>query len=146
VILYLETSRLVKLYFEEEGSAETFALVKEADAAAVSVIAYPEARAAFARKRIEQRVGDPEYRRLRQDFDRDWERMFVLEAGRRMIREAGDLAEKHGLRGFDAIHLASALVLRPGGKTASPAGPVFFCTADKKLRASAAAEGLTVEV
>jgi len=36
---------------------------------------------------------------------------------------AGDLTEKHGLRGFDAIHLASAVMLRE--KLASTV--TFFC-------------------
>jgi predicted nucleic acid-binding protein len=155
VILYLETSRLVKLYFDEDGSAETRGLVAAADVTAVSIVAYAEARATFARKRIEQRIEDDAFKRAREDFERDWSRTYILEATDRIIRSAGDLAEKHGLRGFDAIHLASALALRlpqralgpfrpprPEGPPADGGPAIVFCTADKRLAAAGRAEGL----
>jgi hypothetical protein len=50
---------------------------------------------------------------------------------------AGDFAERHGLRGFDALHLVAALDLR------SAAGPeVLFSTADERLREAVRKEGL----
>ena len=49
MILYLDTSALVKLYVREHGSAAVRALVERADVVATSVVAYAEARAAFAR-------------------------------------------------------------------------------------------------
>ena len=49
LILYLDTSALVKLYVRERGSARVRAQVGKADAIATSVVAYAEARAAFAR-------------------------------------------------------------------------------------------------
>jgi hypothetical protein len=49
-----------------------------------------------------------------------------------MIRLAGDLAEKHALRGFDSIHLASALTLRQ--ELSSPI--VFSCFDDNLQQAS----------
>jgi predicted nucleic acid-binding protein len=141
MILYLETSRLVKLYFEEEGSAETRALLTESDVVSASIVAYAEARAAFARKRTEQEIGRADFRKLREFFDRDWDSLFVVGLTEPIVRAAGDLAEKHGLRGFDAIHLASALSLRsPEKGEDSPA--IVFGTADRKLAGAAAAEGL----
>ncbi|MBM3294124.1 MAG: type II toxin-antitoxin system VapC family toxin [Candidatus Aminicenantes bacterium] len=139
MILYLETSRLVKLFFDEEGSAETRDLVGRADAVAASIVAYAEARAAFARKRSEQEIGSDDFRRLREDFDRAWGAMFVVGLTEPVVRAAGDLAEKHGLRGFDAIHLASAAAV---ASAAGGAG-VLFCTADRKLRAAAKALAAT---
>lgn len=52
------------------------------------------------------------------------------------MKSAGDLAEKHGLPGFDALHLASALELK-----GSTAGGVKFSTADDRLREAALREG-----
>jgi len=54
------------------------------------------------------------------------------------VKSAGDLAEKYGLRGFDALHLASALEL----KEATASG-VKFSTSDARLGEAAAREGLT---
>lgn len=45
MILYLDTSALVKLYVRERGSVSVRALVEQADVVASSVIAYAEARA-----------------------------------------------------------------------------------------------------
>jgi hypothetical protein len=43
LILYLDTSSLVKLYVEGSGSAEVRRLVEQAEIVATSVVAYPEA-------------------------------------------------------------------------------------------------------
>jgi uncharacterized protein len=50
LIAYLDTSSLVKLYVEEEGSALIRQLVERTELVATSVLAYPEARAALARQ------------------------------------------------------------------------------------------------
>ncbi len=56
-----------------------------------------------------------------------------------VVRTAGDLAEVYGLRGFNSIHLASALWLKEKASTA-------FCFAvfDQRLRAAADRAGLVV--
>lgn len=47
MILYLDTSSLIKLYVEEDGSSEIESLVEQATLVCTSVVAYPEARSAF---------------------------------------------------------------------------------------------------
>ena len=54
-------------------------------------------------------------------------------------RNAGELAERHGLRGFDAIHLASALWLK-----SVHSGELLFAAFDRRIALAAAAAGLTV--
>jgi len=54
-----------------------------------------------------------------------------------MVKLAGNLAEKHALRGFDSIHLASALTLHQEVST-----PVVFSCFDNKLETAAMREGL----
>ncbi len=51
--LYLDTGSLVKLYVAEAGSDVVRQLVEQADIVATAAIAYPEARAALARRRRE---------------------------------------------------------------------------------------------
>jgi predicted nucleic acid-binding protein len=51
------------------------------------------------------------------------------------VHEAGELAEARALRGFDAVHLASALQNGPD---------TVVVTGDKRLAAAARAEGLVV--
>lgn len=63
----------------------------------------------------------------------------VVEVNEGLARLAGDLAERQVLRGFDALHLASALELR--GWIASRVKLVAF---GERLLAAAGAEGLAI--
>jgi predicted nucleic acid-binding protein len=137
MILYLETSNLVKLYVKEGGSDEVKKEVTESDAVATSIISYVEARAAFARKWREKDFPLDVFETIKADLERDWDRLFVLNLTDALIRAAAAVSEKHGLRGYDAIHLASALELK-GAVTA----PVRFSSSDEKLCEAARAEGL----
>ncbi|MCC6139760.1 MAG: hypothetical protein IT389_03990 [Nitrospira sp.] len=56
MILYLDTSGLIKLYVEKRHSAEVAQAIRDADAIATSLLAYPEARATLARAHREHRL------------------------------------------------------------------------------------------
>jgi uncharacterized protein len=139
VILYLDTSSLVKLYVEEGDSDRVVELVASSEAAATSIVAYAEARAAFARRHRENALKLREYRRLVSSLNEDWESYLIVQIRDEMVRSAGDLAEKHGLRGFDAIHLASAMALRDGLKT-----PIVFSSSDQRLNDASRSEGFNL--
>ncbi|MBK5101475.1 MAG: type II toxin-antitoxin system VapC family toxin [Desulfobacteraceae bacterium] len=132
MIVYLDTSSLVKLYVEEDGSSKVDALVKSSGVTATSIVAYAEARAAFARRYREKAFTSAEHDRIKVFFDKDWSSYLILSITGDMIRLAGDLAEKHALRGFDSIHLASALTLRQELSTSI----VFSCFDDNLQKAS----------
>ena len=53
MILYLDTSSLLKLYVEESGTADVQAGAESAEVVATSVVAYPEGIAAVARRHRE---------------------------------------------------------------------------------------------
>jgi len=131
MIVYLDTSSLVKLYVEEEGSTDVAVVVKNARVAATSMIAYAEARAAFARRFREGSLTKRAYKTLLLSFEKDWINYLQVKVSQDLIRRAGDLAEKHGLRGFGAIHLSSAISLM---KSNVPV--VFLCHDDKLQKAS----------
>jgi predicted nucleic acid-binding protein len=137
MIVYLDTSSLVKLYVEEDESSKVDALVKSSEVTATSLIAYAEARAAFARRFREKAFTKGEYHRLKEFFDKDWSRYLILSVAEDMIRLASDLAEKHSLRGFDSIHLASALTLRQ-----ELSSPIVFSCFDDNLQKASEHEGL----
>ena len=54
------------------------------------------------------------------------------------------LAEKHGLRGYDAVQLAAAQAIN-NLCIANDLHPLTFISADKELNTAAANEGLLVE-
>lgn len=137
MILYLDTSALVKLYVAETGSGEVRKKLRQADHAATSRVAYPEARSALARRRREGAISSAGLQRAVSALDRDMGSLVIVELNESVARRAGELAERHALRGFDAIHLASALEL--GLLTGSP--PVFIAF-DERQALAAAAEGI----
>jgi predicted nucleic acid-binding protein len=135
LILYLDTSALVKLFIREEGSDEVQALVGEASLVTTSVIAYPEARSAFARRRREGGLDEAEHIRIRSALDRDWSSLVALDVTAPLARDAADLAEAHGLRAFDGLHLASYRSIVEG----ATGQVVRFSSFDRRLNTAATA-------
>ncbi len=135
--LYLDTSALVKLHVEEKGSVLVREAVAQAEPISTSRVAYVEARAAFARRRHTRELDAQDYRRIVQDLDGDWDHYFRIDVTEPLIRTAARLAERHNLRAYDAIHLASVCVVRD---RLGP--PVVFACWDSDLDAAAAKEGL----
>jgi predicted nucleic acid-binding protein len=111
LVVYLDTSALIKLYIEEEGCEIVRKAVGEAELTATSTVAYAEARAGLARRLREGDFTDEEHRGTVEDLDGDWNTYARLNVSDGLARSAGALAERHALRGFDSIHLASALRL-----------------------------------
>ena len=137
--LYLDTSALVKLYVEEGGSDTVREAVAGAETVATSAIAYVEARAAFSRRRRERRLSRSEHDRTIREFEADWEHYVALEVTSGLIRRAAELAEAHALRAYDAVHLASAKLLRERVREA-----ILFAAWDSNLLSAAKREGLNL--
>lgn len=135
MILYLDTSSLVKLYVEEDGSQAVRSLVDLATVVATSVIAYPEARSAFARLWREGGLTEGEHDQVKGELERDWPSFLTLHVTERIWRHAGELTEIHALRGFDSLHLASYLALA----TLDLTQRVEFSAYDQRLAAAARA-------
>lgn len=91
----------------EPGSDTAIALWEDADRVVSSLVLYPEARAALARAAREGRLGGARRPRSRRLVDRLWRNVDRIDLTERLAREAGDLAERHALRAYDAVHLAS---------------------------------------
>lgn len=139
MILYLDTSALVKVYVEEEGSALVRGLIAGASLVATSRIAYAEARAALARASREGALTETDYRDSITHLKADWPSYFVLEVTEQAVQLAGELAERHRLRGFDSLHLASAVLLTRRVKDC-----VTFACWDTRLWEAAKSEGFQV--
>lgn len=135
--LYLDTSALVKLYVDEEGSSIVRSAVDRAGLIATSAIAYVEARSAFSRLHHEGELSGGDYRKVIRDLDADWARYLVVEVVDPLIREAARLVEAHQLRAYDAVHLASALAVH-----ARLEEPILFACWDLGLEKAARRRGL----
>lgn len=138
MILYVDTSALVKLYVEEAGTLKVVTRVEHAEAVATALITYAEARAALARHQREGGITAADLRRAVRGLDREWRTYNVVDLSEALVHSAGVLAERHALRGYDAVQLAAALELRAVG------GPVEFCGFDDRLNRAARRERLVV--
>lgn len=134
MILYLDTSALVKLYIEEAGSDEVREWAGDAEALAASRVALAELAAAVARRWREGDLTDPEAAAIRSAIAEDWQHLVVVEVDE---HRAADEAFRSDLRGFDAIHLAAALQVRD----ALGDVPIGFACFDSRLGRAASARG-----
>lgn len=135
MILYLDTSALVKLFVDESGSDVVLSWAAEATAVACSRLGYPEAVSAFNRRLRTGSLARATYDRVLDELERRWSDVVTV-----ILDEilAGELARRHPLSGADAVHLAAALALHEADL------PVAFCGFDRRLNVAATAEGLRV--
>jgi predicted nucleic acid-binding protein len=136
MMLYVDTSALIKRYVEEDGSDRVNALWNGATGIATSVVAFAEMIAALNRKRREGVLSAAEYTRTATAFKNDYRRVILVPVSAGLNERIETLARKHALRGFDAIHLASALVIRNSGKVETG-----FACCDRMLNEAAGKEG-----
>lgn len=138
-VLYLDSSAVVKLYAAEEHSDWTLDLVRGAgipgdayqeaeddperrsrildtrteNVVAVSAIAWVECCAAFAAKERVRALTQAQRVRAEEALARDLrERFLVRPVSGTVLRSAGDATSRYALRAYDAVQLATALVMR----------------------------------
>lgn len=143
MILYADSSSILSLHLREQGRHPvTVAAYDAADRVVCSAITLPEVRAGLARARFVHnppKLTQGQYERAVSDFEADWESYGRVSATQRLMRRAATLAERHRLRGFDAVHLAAALEV-----DAALFGELALATWDSELGAAAEAEGLSL--
>jgi predicted nucleic acid-binding protein len=134
-LAYFDSSALVKLVVEEDGSHEVATLWDGADAVVTSRVAHPEVRAALAAAHRDHRLDDTGHREAKESWRQFHSALRMVEVTESVEDSAGHLAETHALSGFDAIHLASVLTL---GRA-----PLVVATWDRRLLQAARTIGLS---
>lgn len=108
---YFDTSAIVKLIVAEEDSELADEMWSTSALRISSQLVYPEARAALAAAARHGRIDRRGLRRAVSDLEQVITAMRLLGVDHVLARQAGNLAEQHALRGYDAVHLASALLI-----------------------------------
>lgn len=134
MIAYFETSALVKLLLREENQDYVRSLWEQAIVPITSRLSYPEAMAAFARARRGRRISPRMHQVAKQALIDHMGECELVEVDQSVASFAGYLAETHALRGYDAVHLASALTYDVD----------CIATWDRELARAASAAGLRV--
>lgn len=107
--VYLDTSALVKRYVAEAGSDEVAALLEQAEFQAASIITEAELPAALGRAVRLSLISERDGRSAMKAWEKDREELLWIQLPQLTAQHAGQLALQDGLRGYDAIHLATAL-------------------------------------
>ena len=124
----------MKLLLVEPGSHAVGAAWDDAGLRVSSAALYPESRAALASAHRGHRIDEAQHLAAVEELDGLWPEIGVLELTESLARRAGALAGAHALRGYDAIHLASAEAVLDAGSV--------MVVADAQLAEAAAAIGL----
>lgn len=111
-IVYFDASAFVKLVVEEDGSDVAARLWDGCDAAVSSRLAYPEVRAVLAAAGRNRLLSARDLASAEKGWEEFWAVTRPVELTEAVGLHAGSLARAHGLRGSDAVHLASALAIR----------------------------------
>lgn len=110
---YIDTSALLRLFFEGEDSNLVSKAIQTTVALYASRLVLSEARVTFARGLREGRVSPADYRELLDGLDDFWEaEIQPLEVGEAVFQCAEHVAERVAIRALDAIHLGHARILR----------------------------------
>ncbi len=143
---YFDSSALVKRYLVEMGTPWVQAWCQNQNqTVAIAEIGLVEIAAAFAGKLRGAHITPVQYDSARADLAIDVQAEYVLVAvNRTVVDEAIELTSQHRLRGYDAVHLACALVLNRA-LVARDLLPLVFVSADNDLLNAAAGEGLSTE-
>jgi len=148
---YFDSSALVKYYIPEVGTHWVKILVDDRagdewrNAVATSSLSVAEVAAAFTKRHRMREISEGLKAALISRFLRDGrQRCTLLEADSTVIDTAVQLIQRHPLRAYDAVQLASALILN-NALIADKLPSLTFVSADKALCKAARAEGLQSE-
>lgn len=94
----------------------------------------PETRAALAAARRSSRIDDAQLAEAVTDLGRLWQQIEGVEVTESLAQRAGALADLCALRGYDAIHLASAEAILDDGDV--------MVVSDTRLAEAAASIGI----
>ena len=132
--VFFDTSAFVKRYVSEAGTDAVLEWCDRATEIGLSGIALPEMISAFCRLRREARITDTQYQQLKSLLFADIEDAAVCDLTPAVLAQAVSSLETSALRGMDAIHIGSAIVLKAD----------VFVSADQRQMDAAARAGLRI--
>lgn len=149
MILYLDTSALIKRYFTEKGSPVLNARFERGGKIYTSLLTFGEVHAAMSRAHRMKKLSAVDLNKIREEFQSDWEiGLSPVEVNVQTMKALPKLVEEHPLKAGDAIHLSTAFwlndTLRARGHSGRLEHSVEFGVADARLAEVAADCGLQV--
>jgi predicted nucleic acid-binding protein len=138
-ITYLDTSALLKLYVQESHSADVNRLVTSSAGTGTSILTYAEMAAALARAQRMGILSGESAKAAWGNFLHDWPGITRLKVAASLTGRAASLAWEFGLRGYDAMHLSTALTWQDALEE-----PVLLATFDRLLWGAGKKAGIAI--
>ncbi len=144
---FMDSSAAVKGYVEEAGSEQVGRLLEPSEDREVYIsrVGPVEIAAALFRKvkagELDREDARLAMEQLRSDLDSLYQ---VVEVGAFVADRAMEMAERHGLRGYDCLQLACAVILKEK-RAAVGLTPLVLVSADGELNQAAEQEAIAVE-
>lgn len=139
MILFCDTSALIKLLISEPGSDQMAESSLHAEAIAVCRITWAEAMAGMARRQRDDPISGDDIEQARQRLIDRWDHFTIVEVSQPLVETAGRFADVFSLRGYDSVQLAAGHELQRNADK-----PVLFACYDRRL--NQAAQLLQLEV
>jgi len=139
MILYLDTSALAKKYIQEQDSDLVQNWMDDADIVGTALITRAELASTLTRAIQSNRLPALGAQQALKDFRSDWQDYQRILIDENLVARADALACEHNLRGYDAVHLACALVWQEALQMS-----ITLATFDGQLREAAKNAGLAV--
>lgn len=111
MIAYLDTSAIVPLLVAEPSTSLCQRIWQDADRLVSSALAYVEAAAALAMAQRQLRITSKEREIAWSRFTEIWPDVDVVEVDTQLLVTAAELTSTFSLRGYDAVHCASAKLI-----------------------------------
>jgi predicted nucleic acid-binding protein len=144
---FFDSSALVKRYIPETGTAWVQSILRSTPRSDsyIADVTGPEIMAAFARRLRRGDITLANYNVAATTFEHHFRRRYTrLPLSLPIVYTAMELTKRHHLRGYDAVQLATVLVLRDFLQRQGITD-LTFVSADDDLCQAAAAEGLLTE-
>jgi predicted nucleic acid-binding protein len=132
VILFCDTSALLKLFIAEQGSESMIQTHASAIGIAVCRIAWAESMAALAQRTRVEGANQSGLAQARSMLEQAWADFAIVDVTQALVEQAGVFSEAFALRGYDSVQLAAAHQLHQ-----QCALPLTFACFDRRLNLAA---------
>ena len=142
IFYYLDASAWVKRYHVETGTRWVQQLFTAGVTFACASLGVVEVTATLARKAKAREIRRVQLTQKMRELEEDWTRFIQIHLTAEAVQRAKEVARQQALRGAEAIHLASALLLQ--SRFVEAEDRLVFVVSDRQLKEAARAAGLSV--
>lgn len=132
MILFCDTSALLKLFIDEQDSESMIKARSSSEGIAVCRMTWAESMAAFAQRARFKGANQAGLARARSMFEQAWPGFAIADVTQSLVEKAGVFSEAFALRGYDSVQLAAAHQLHE-----QFALPLTFACFDRRLNQAA---------